>query len=208
MCFYLPPAAAGLPGMLFSGDALLIRGCGRTDFQQGCAATLYDNIHAKIFTLPEDTLVFPGHDYKGRTASSVGEERARNPRLTKGREDFVKLMAELGLPYPKQIDRAVGLMMRWGGGLRGVGVGRPRALCENFRLQAHHHPHSYASPPPFPPNPAARQPEGWRRLPLCLTNHSRCPVRQSNGQPTRPRLLFAFVSDSRLTHSLPALLDP
>lgn len=114
MCFYLaPPPAAGAAaagnatGMLFSGDALLIRGCGRTDFQQGSAGTLYDSIHRKIFTLPDATLVFPGHDYRGRTASSVGEERAVNPRLTRSREEFVALMGELNLAYPKQIDRAL-----------------------------------------------------------------------------------------------------
>jgi sulfur dioxygenase len=114
VCFYLPPAAPGAAGMVFTGDALLIRGCGRTDFQQGDAGLLYDNLHAKIFTLPDDTLVFPGHDYRGRTASSVGEERSLNPRLTKGREEFIALMAGLGLPYPKQIDRALPANLRDG----------------------------------------------------------------------------------------------
>lgn len=107
VCFYLPPAAPGAAGLLFSGDALLIRGCGRTDFQQGNAGLLYDNIHSKIFSLPDATLVFPGHDYKGRTSSSVAEEKAHNPRLTKPRPEFIELMANLGLPYPKQIDRAL-----------------------------------------------------------------------------------------------------
>jgi sulfur dioxygenase len=107
ICFYLSPVAPAASGMVFTGDALLIRGCGRTDFQQGDAGLLYDNIHTKIFTLPEDTLVFPGHDYQGRTASSVGEERALNTRLTKSREEFIALMAGLNLAYPKQIDRAL-----------------------------------------------------------------------------------------------------
>jgi len=126
MCFYLaPPPAAGAAagnatGMLFSGDALLIRGCGRTDFQQGSAGTLYDCIHRKVFTLPDATLVFPGHDYRGRTASSVGEERAVNPRLTRSREEFVSLMGELNLAYPKQIDRAVRGCFSGGGGLGGA----------------------------------------------------------------------------------------
>lgn len=61
----------------------------------------------QLWLLPDDTLILPGHDYKGRTASSVAEEKALNPRLTKGRDDFVALMAGLGLPYPKQIDRAL-----------------------------------------------------------------------------------------------------
>lgn len=107
MCFYLPPAAPGAAGLAFTGDALLIRGCGRTDFQGGDAGQLYDAVHARLFSLPDDTLVLPGHDYRGRTASSVGEERALNPRLTKGRDEFVALMGGLGLPYPKQIDRAL-----------------------------------------------------------------------------------------------------
>jgi glyoxylase-like metal-dependent hydrolase (beta-lactamase superfamily II) len=67
--------------MAFTGDALLIRGCGRTDFQQGDARTLYASVREQIFTLPDTTLVYPGHDYKGRTVSTVGDERLHNPRL-------------------------------------------------------------------------------------------------------------------------------
>lgn len=67
-------------GMAFTGDALLIRGCGRTDFQQGNAAALYDNVHAKIFSLPPETLVYPAHDYKGLMVSTVHEEKTLNPR--------------------------------------------------------------------------------------------------------------------------------
>ncbi|KAK2489159.1 hypothetical protein MC885_001425 [Smutsia gigantea] len=68
--------------MAFTGDALLIRGCGRTDFQQGCAKTLYHSVHEKIFTLPGDCLIYPAHDYHGLTMSTVEEERTLNPRLT------------------------------------------------------------------------------------------------------------------------------
>jgi sulfur dioxygenase len=68
---------------------------------------LYDNIHTKIFTLPDDTVIFPGHDYKGRTATSVAEEKALNPRLTKSKQEFVKVMANLNLPLPKQIQRSL-----------------------------------------------------------------------------------------------------
>jgi len=94
---------------LFTGDALLIDGCGRTDFQGGCAATLYRSVHDKIFSLPCETLVYPAHDYQGRRVSSVGQERARNPRLGGGRTigEFVEIMAALDLPYPKKIDLAV-----------------------------------------------------------------------------------------------------
>ena len=101
---------------VFTGDALLIGGCGRTDFQQGNAGTLYDSLHHQIFTLPPDTLVYPGHDYKGRTVSTVKEELASNARLGGGRtrEQFVALMADLHLAYPKQIARAVPANQRCG----------------------------------------------------------------------------------------------
>lgn len=96
-------------GMLFTGDALLIRGCGRTDFQQGSADKLYDSIYKNIFTYPDDTPVYPGHDYRGQTASTVGAEKKFNPRLGAGKtkEDFVKIMSELKLANPKKIHEAV-----------------------------------------------------------------------------------------------------
>jgi glyoxylase-like metal-dependent hydrolase (beta-lactamase superfamily II)/rhodanese-related sulfurtransferase len=95
--------------MAFTGDALLVRGCGRTDFQQGDARTLYRSIHQKIFTLPDETLLWPGHDYKGRTVTTVGEEKQWNPRLGSGRseDEFVEIMAKLQLAYPKKMDIAV-----------------------------------------------------------------------------------------------------
>jgi sulfur dioxygenase len=101
---------------VFTGDTLLIGGCGRTDFQQGDAGRLYDSVHGQLFTLPPDTLVYPGHDYKGRTVSTIKEEQAINARLGGGRsrEDFIALMAELRLAYPKQIDRAVPANQRCG----------------------------------------------------------------------------------------------
>lgn len=95
--------------MAFTGDALLIRGTGRTDFQQGDASTLYRSVHDKIFTLPDSCTLYPAHDYKGRTSSSVGEEKQHNPRLGDGRSqaDFVRIMSELKLAYPKKMDVAV-----------------------------------------------------------------------------------------------------
>jgi glyoxylase-like metal-dependent hydrolase (beta-lactamase superfamily II)/rhodanese-related sulfurtransferase len=89
--------------MAFTGDALLIRGCGRTDFQAGDAHQLYRSIHDKLFTLPGSTLVYPGHDYKGRTASSIDEERRCNPRLGGGKTsaEFAATMAALALAYPR-----------------------------------------------------------------------------------------------------------
>ncbi|KAI3361273.1 hypothetical protein L3Q82_013456 [Scortum barcoo] len=99
---------SGDQNMVFTGDALLIRGCGRTDFQQGCAKKLYESIHQKIFTLPDHCLVYPAHDYLGQTASTVGEERKFNPRLTKSLEEFVKIMNNLNLPKPKKIVSPVG----------------------------------------------------------------------------------------------------
>lgn len=94
---------------VLTGDALLIDGCGRTDFQNGDAATLYRSVHDKLFALPEDTLVYPGHDYHDRRVSSIGQEKQRNPRLGGQRtlKEFVALMADLNLPYPRFIDYAV-----------------------------------------------------------------------------------------------------
>lgn len=95
--------------MAFTGDAVLIRGCGRTDFQQGDAHALYHSVHDKVFSLPDSTLIFPAHDYKGRTATSVGEEKMHNPRLggDRSEDEFVAIMNGLNLPYPKQIDAAL-----------------------------------------------------------------------------------------------------
>jgi len=102
--------------MCFTGDALLIRGCGRTDFQQGDPKSLYTSVRREIFTLPDDCIVYPGHDYRGITASSVGEEKRFNPRL--GNEvlldDFVGYMQHLGLPHPKQMAIAVPANLRCG----------------------------------------------------------------------------------------------
>ena len=96
-------------GRLFTGDALLIDGCGRTDFQNGDAATLYRSVHDKLFALPSDTLVYPGHDYQQRHVSTVRQERERNPRLGGGKtlEEFVAIMAALDLPRPRKMDVAV-----------------------------------------------------------------------------------------------------
>lgn len=94
---------------VFTGDALLIDGCGRTDFQNGDSAVLFRSVHDKIFALPDDTLVFPGHDYQGRRVSSVAQEKARNPRLGGGKtvDEFIAIMAALDLPRPKKMDVAV-----------------------------------------------------------------------------------------------------
>ncbi len=94
---------------VFTGDALLIRGCGRTDFQEGDAATLFGSVREQIFSLPDDTLVYPGHDYKGRMVTTVAEEKQFNPRLglDKSEADFVGIMKELHLAYPKKMDIAV-----------------------------------------------------------------------------------------------------
>ena len=94
-------------GHLFTGDALLVRGTGRTDFQNGDAAALYDSI-TELFTLPDDTVVWPGHDYRGHTATTIGEERRYNPRFAgKTREAFVEIMQGLTLAPPKMLGVAV-----------------------------------------------------------------------------------------------------
>ncbi len=93
---------------VFTGDALLIGGCGRTDFQGGSSEAQYDSITQRLFSLPDETVVYPGHDYKGRWISCIIQERTENPRLAgKTREEFVDIMANLNLPKPKLIDMAV-----------------------------------------------------------------------------------------------------
>ena len=95
-------------GNVFTGDTLLIDGCGRTDFQSGSATALYDSVTTRLFTLPDHTLVWPGHDYKGRSVSTIGWEKKSNSRLAnRSREEFVDLMNHLDLPKPKRIDVAV-----------------------------------------------------------------------------------------------------
>ncbi|XP_076661404.1 persulfide dioxygenase ETHE1, mitochondrial [Halictus rubicundus] len=94
-------------GIAFTGDTLLIRGCGRTDFQGGSAETLYKSVHTKIFALPANYRLYPAHDYNGRTVTTVAEEKTFNPRLTKSLNEFVDIMNNLNLPYPKMIDKAV-----------------------------------------------------------------------------------------------------
>lgn len=93
---------------LFTGDTLLIGGCGRTDFQNGSAEALWNSVTAKLFQLDEQVLVYPGHDYKGRRVSSIGEEKQFNARFTgKSREEFLSIMANLNLAMPKRIHEAV-----------------------------------------------------------------------------------------------------
>ena len=98
-----------LAGKVFTGDALLIDGCGRTDFQNGNPEMLYKSINEKLFTLPDETLVYPGHDYQQRFVSSIIQEKQRNLRLGGGKsqEDFVEIMENLKLDYPKFIEHAV-----------------------------------------------------------------------------------------------------
>lgn len=94
---------------IFTGDALLIEGCGRTDFQNGDADALYRSVTEKLFALPDDSLVYPAHDYKDRRVSSIAQEKARNPRLgqAKSLEEFREIMNNLNLAYPTFIDYAV-----------------------------------------------------------------------------------------------------
>lgn len=96
-------------GMIFTGDALLIRSCGRTDFQQGDSTKLYHSVKEKLFKLPEETKIYPGHDYRGHTSSTVGIEKKHNARLNEkiSLDDFKKIMSELKLANPKKIHEAV-----------------------------------------------------------------------------------------------------
>jgi glyoxylase-like metal-dependent hydrolase (beta-lactamase superfamily II)/rhodanese-related sulfurtransferase len=102
--------------MAFTGDAVLIRGCGRTDFQQGSASRLFHSVRTQVFSLPDACLIYPAHDYRGLTVSSVGEEKRFNPRLAEsvGEGDFTGYMDNLGLAHPKQMDLAVPANLRCG----------------------------------------------------------------------------------------------
>ncbi len=102
--------------MVFTGDTLLIRGCGRTDFQQGNAARLFQSITQQLFSLPDDCIVFPAHDYNGRTESSIREEKQHNPRVGGGanERDFVLYMNSMQLPHPKKIAEALPNNLRSG----------------------------------------------------------------------------------------------
>jgi sulfur dioxygenase len=105
-----------IDGVVFTGDALFVRGCGRTDFQAGSTESLYHSIQDKIFSLPDDTVIYPGHDYKGHTASTVGEEKAHNPRLGGGKDldAFAEIMDNLNLPAPARLDESLPGNMRCG----------------------------------------------------------------------------------------------
>uniref|UniRef100_F6X7G6 Metallo-beta-lactamase domain-containing protein n=2 Tax=Ciona intestinalis TaxID=7719 RepID=F6X7G6_CIOIN len=109
MTYVLPEHA-----IAFTGDALLIRACGRTDFQQGNSETLYDSVHNQIFTLPDHFQLYPGHDYMGFSVTTVAEEKILNPRLTLSKEKFVKFMKDLNLAYPKLIDVSVPANLKCG----------------------------------------------------------------------------------------------
>lgn len=93
---------------ILTGDALFIRGCGRTDFQGGDAGVLFDSVTQRLFTLPEETLVYPAHDYRGCTISTIGEEKRWNPRFAKrDRASFIELMTNLELPKPQKMMEAI-----------------------------------------------------------------------------------------------------
>lgn len=99
----------GDDAVAFTGDAILIRGCGRTDFQGGNAHQLYRSVHDKLFTLPAATLIYPAHDYHGQTVSTVGEEQRLNPRLGGGKtcDEFAVIMSQLGLAVPAKMASSV-----------------------------------------------------------------------------------------------------
>ena len=112
-------------GMAFTGDCLLIRGSGRTDFQGGSAAAMYASVHERIFSLPAECLLYPGHDYRGITVTSVAEELRYNPRLggAASEADFAGHMRHLNLPHPKLIDAAVPANLQCGRGAAAAALG-------------------------------------------------------------------------------------
>ncbi|MBX3302074.1 MAG: MBL fold metallo-hydrolase [Nitrospira sp.] len=105
-----------LPGAVFTGDALFIRGNGRTDFQGGSAEKLFDSVRKKLFTLPDDTIIYPGHDYQGRVSSTIGEEKQFNERLNLSinKAVFVEMMNRRKMPRPAKMDIAIPANMRAG----------------------------------------------------------------------------------------------
>lgn len=112
--FVLNPKA---PEAVFTGDVLLIRGSGRTDFQGGDPEKSWDSIVNKLFKLPDDTTLYPAHDYKGWAASSIGEEKRHNPRLAgKSKAEYIAIMTALDLPDPKMMDIAVPANLACGNG--------------------------------------------------------------------------------------------
>ena len=112
-----------IPGVVFTGDSLLIGGCGRTDFQSGDAGTLFDSITQQLFALPDSTIVYPGHDYQGRTSSTIGEEKQYNSRLGAGktREEFISIMNTLELDPPVRMHEALPSNLRCGNQDNSVG---------------------------------------------------------------------------------------
>jgi glyoxylase-like metal-dependent hydrolase (beta-lactamase superfamily II) len=114
-------------GLAFTGDTLLIRGCGRTDFQSGDAHALFRSVRERIFSLPDATRVYPGHDYRGRTVSSVAEEKRFNPRLglERSEQEFAAIMDRLDLAYPRHMDEAVPANL-----MSGLGAPAPAAEPE------------------------------------------------------------------------------
>lgn len=105
---------------VLTGDALFIRGCGRTDFQSGDPGALYDSVTQRLFSLPEETMVYPGHDYRGHSVSTIGEEQQWNPRLVgRSKAQFIELMNSLNLPNPQKIMEAVPANERCGNVLVG-----------------------------------------------------------------------------------------
>jgi len=126
---------------VFTGDTLLINGCGRTDFQSGSASALYDSITQVLFALPDTTTVWPGHDYQGRTHSTIAAEKAGNSRIAgKSREEFIAIMDALNLPKPKRIDEAV-----------------PANLSSGIRHDAHGQPQPGAGAAVAPPSVQAAE---------------------------------------------------
>lgn len=112
---------------VFTGDTLLINGCGRTDFQSGSASDLYKSISQQLFTLADETIVWPGHDYQGRTQSTIGQEKNNNTRLAgKTEQEFITIMDSLNLPKPKLIDVAVPANLTSGLRHDADGIGKSR----------------------------------------------------------------------------------
>ena len=196
---------------VFTGDTLLIRGTGRTDFQNGDARAQYDSIFNKLLRLPDDTLVYPAHDYKGETVSTIGEEKAFNPRLqVKSIDQYVELMNKLNLPNPKMMDVAVPANMRVGFAQEAIaqrGWAVSAAAAIGARRPARRGAGRPAREEPSARSTASSRARCTRPIPTCRTNVRPAACCTSLRAATGKRMLFYCAFGERSAMAVQAAQD-